>query len=445
MTISDISQDLARYRTQVLQRGTWRIGKRTATKYITLHWNGPAVPDGRRSGHAGVMEQLRINTEWQTRRGWANVPSGADGLQYHFVVAADGRTYQTRDEAAKLWHCGHATGNNESLAVHLLLGRGQACTDAQWAAVVELLDWLRARHTIPLDCCVGHNHWRATECPGPDIQARLALYRAANGTSRAASVPAVLPAGIDRYIVENPQWGGDWLATVREGPSRTYPVAGTLKPGSEIFVDALKFDEQGQRLAGANHWAHMARIADMQADLGFVHVSQIRRNADAPAIDDLGFVSPPRISRALFARILRDAESPAAVEADAMYAACADEGIDPALLLAFFWHESTYGKAGLCAEHGLHNPGNVRTAMDESRGEQLDIAGRGLFFRFASWELGARDWGQRMRVKYGEQLGLATVRAATPVYAPASDNNDPGRYAEAVIAQVQAWQRLECG
>jgi hypothetical protein len=89
------------------------IGTRDVTRFITIHYNGPEVPGHRQSGE-GLMEQLQIDLRWQTQPGWSSVPIGADGLQYHFIIGADGEVYQTRDENAMLWHCGNKTGNDES-------------------------------------------------------------------------------------------------------------------------------------------------------------------------------------------------------------------------------------------------------------------------------------------------------------------------------------------
>lgn len=154
---------------------------------------------------------------------------------------------------------------------------------------------------------------------------------------------------------------------------------------------------------------------------------------------DFTFCHAPRISPAQFARVLDRGRSPAAPYAAAMYASCLLRGVDPALLLAFFQHESELGKKGLCAAYDLRNPGNVRRAVDASRGEQLDIPDRGPFFQFSSWELGAADWAERMRDRYTRRLGLATVRRALPVYAPTADHNRPDVYAEAVLSDVRRW------
>lgn len=147
--------------------------------------------------------------------------------------------------------------------------------------------------------------------------------------------------------------------------------------------------------------------------------------------DDLIFLSSPRISPDRFTRILFDAPSPAASEAAQCYAALIGFGVDPAIGLAFFQHESTFGRMGIASR--TKNWGNLRKggrATDEIRG----------FAAYSSWVDSAADWAQLIAQVYVRQRGLTTVRQALPVYAPSSDGNVPERYADAVIRSVLRWQ-----
>lgn len=150
---------------------------------------------------------------------------------------------------------------------------------------------------------------------------------------------------------------------------------------------------------------------------------------------DLTFISPPRISAAAFAAVLAAAHSPAAPEAAALYQIPASLKLDPAIALAFFQHESTYGTAG--AARQTLNWGNLRSGP-----RQLRV--QGGFAVYATWADGLRDWCDLILHRYVAQ-GLTTVRTALPVYAPSSDGNAPGRYADAVIAAVLAWQTRDPG
>jgi hypothetical protein len=269
MTERDVRADLARYRTETLKRGDWQIGTRSKTTAITLHWNGPAIPASRQSG-AGALEQLRIDTEWQTRPGWGGSPRGGDGLQYHAAIDSAGVIWHTRDPQAKLWHCGHQVGNAESLSLHLLLGQDQEPTDAQWRATVGLLEQWRERYRIPLARVFGHQEWALSECPGPGVMQRIRAYRA---TDAVPPPSAPRPPGLRRFVVDLPASAS---ATVRQGPSRAYAIASHLRPGARLWVDALLDDEAGEVIGGARQWAHMAAVPDVQGDLGFVHLSALK-------------------------------------------------------------------------------------------------------------------------------------------------------------------------
>lgn len=149
---------------------------------------------------------------------------------------------------------------------------------------------------------------------------------------------------------------------------------------------------------------------------------------------DLSFVNRPRISRTAFARVLADAGSPAASEAAAIYAALVARGLDPAVALAFFQHESSYGLKGIA--RSTRNWGNLR----KSQGRAARTA-KG-WAHYDTWAASAEDWGDLILGRYVGR-GLATVRAALPVYAPSSDDNAPERYADTVIKLVARWAAAE--
>lgn len=146
---------------------------------------------------------------------------------------------------------------------------------------------------------------------------------------------------------------------------------------------------------------------------------------------DLLFLSPPRISAAQFARVLAAAHSPASPDAPRLYAIPVRYGLDPALALAFFAHESTYGTRGRAVES--LNWGNLRKGQGRAYKVQAGFA----YYR--GWADSLEDWCSLI-VSYYIAEGLDTVRKAIPVYAPSSDRNKPERYIGAVLGLVAAWQ-----
>lgn len=234
----------------------WRIGARAATTSLTWHYNGPAVPFERQYGQ-GLIKQLQGDAAWQMRPGWGGTKNGAPHLMYHLVVAADGKVYQTADMLEILWHCAHADGNGSGLALHFPLGGDQEPTTAQLISGFRVSDALRARYQIPLNRTLGHLEWKhATACPGDTLMARLREYRAHLAP---AVVPTPTPAGLRRFLLTC-----DGKANVRQGPGTDFPIAGTLKSGTVVYVDVVKY--VGSKAA----WIHMAKVAHEQADLGFI-------------------------------------------------------------------------------------------------------------------------------------------------------------------------------
>lgn len=158
----------------------------------------------------------------------------------------------------------------------------------------------------------------------------------------------------------------------------------------------------------------------------------------------LTFQTAPRISQAEFRRVLeRGTElgrSPVAPFADECYQIIVGYGLDPAVALGFFAHESQFGLDGVSTKS--LNWGNVRTPYDPKRaaGTVQSASGHGEFVCFRSWQDGLRDWCERILNRYIKERGLTTVDAAIPVYAPSSDGNNEKAYIQHVERLVTRWQ-----
>lgn len=153
---------------------------------------------------------------------------------------------------------------------------------------------------------------------------------------------------------------------------------------------------------------------------------------------DYPILAAPRITLATFAEVLHAAGSPAAGAAAHAYAACRSYGVDPAVLLAIFQHESGYGRAGVATAD--HSWGNERTAPGY-------IQGPNGFVRFPTWEAGADDAARLLRV-YGKSAirpgtDTSTVRKLPYVWAPAADHNKPAAYGAALVAAIDGYRALE--
>jgi hypothetical protein len=149
----------------------------------------------------------------------------------------------------------------------------------------------------------------------------------------------------------------------------------------------------------------------------------------------LTFRSQPRISQAQFTRVLERFQSPCAPIAAECYAIIRSHGLDPAVALAFFGHESVFGTRGIAVE--TLNWGNVRAAFRPERAAGTHPRN---FVIFRTWQDGLHDWCERINERYINHRGLDTVEKAIPVYAPSSDGNNERRYIEHVNQLVTGWQ-----
>lgn len=162
----------------------------------------------------------------------------------------------------------------------------------------------------------------------------------------------------------------------------------------------------------------------------------------SPTSPGLTIVSPPRITDDTFISVLQQAKSPAAPLGPSLYAVCVGRKVCPAVALAFFGHESSFGKAGK-ARFTL-NWGNLRRGPRAYKIDYVngDTKG-GLFAFYYSWVEGLQDFCDLLRGPLYEGAGLLTVEAVVPKYAPSSDNNKPAAYIAAVTRDVTTWAAVD--
>ena len=149
----------------------------------------------------------------------------------------------------------------------------------------------------------------------------------------------------------------------------------------------------------------------------------------------------PRISQQAFAQILQrgvgGGASPAAPFANELYDIIVGNGLDLAVTLAFFVHESQFCTTGVCANQDTKNWGGRRRAFKQQRG--IGRARRAPLRGYASWPDSVRDWCELILYGYVNK-GLDTIEKVVLVYAPRSDGNVPESYINTVRRMVAAWQ-----
>jgi len=149
---------------------------------------------------------------------------------------------------------------------------------------------------------------------------------------------------------------------------------------------------------------------------------------------DGAIMHAPSVSVAAIRAALQAAGSPAL---DAAYADHKDAaeyiwdsgrvlGVDPAVVMAIFQHESAFGTRGMARQ--TRSVGNIRPLPG-----QPQINGYRLY---ASWQQGIDDCYRLLR-SYAAN-GAGTIPQAIPVWAPPSDNNDDSAYIASVLDTMSA-------
>lgn len=121
----------------------------------------------------------------------------------------------------------------------------------------------------------------------------------------------------------------------------------------------------------------------------------------------------PTITAATINRILCQNKSPACNTGQSLYSLGLKYGINPAVALAFFNEESTYGRFGVATV--THGMGNIRCTPGYKC-----ISG---FRAYRSWAQGYQDWYRLIRNLYINSWRLTTIPQIVARYAPSSENN----------------------
>lgn len=164
-----------------MPRAKWSIGTRSATLFFTIHYNGPSVKAA--GNPAGEIAQLQFDAAYHMRPGALGSPIGGDGIQYHGATLSNGINLQLRDWLAKLWHCGNATGNAQSVAWHIPIGGTQQPTNAQLHQLYNVvIPAFQREYRFVYTNVKGHREWKQTDCPGIPLFNSLMDWRANHAT-----------------------------------------------------------------------------------------------------------------------------------------------------------------------------------------------------------------------------------------------------------------------
>ncbi|WP_160146033.1 glucosaminidase domain-containing protein [Dictyobacter aurantiacus] len=152
--------------------------------------------------------------------------------------------------------------------------------------------------------------------------------------------------------------------------------------------------------------------------------------------DGFTVVGDPTISAQQINAILAYYHSPAAGKGQVIYDLGVRYHIDPVVALAFFHHESSFGRAGE-ASH-THSPGNLRCIPDHPCVDKQ----RGGYAQFASWEDGFDAWYKLIHDLYVGQWKLTTVNQIISRYAPVKNPRDAAHrnYVTFINRDIALWR-----
>lgn len=250
-----------------------------APSWLTLHYNGPSVAGA--GNPIAERAQLVADANYHINKIWGYdndlTPIYGHRIMYDYAVLSDGVVLDLGDPHDLLFHCGNATGNRRSRAVHVPVGGAQDVTDRQWAGVVRLYEALAQDFAwAGRSCLVGHCEWpRAigslpivrndayhvqpgqSQCPGAHVMDRVIDYRTARPS----------PTRLTFHIRADVP-----VANVRTAPTTASTIAAwqqqpyRLKAGDEVIADAIV---TGVAVGTERRWVHLAN------QLGFVHWSLV--------------------------------------------------------------------------------------------------------------------------------------------------------------------------
>jgi hypothetical protein len=139
------------------------------------------------SGRSGETDPVAIQKKHMDKNGW-------DDVGYHFMVAPGGTIYEGRRLVYKGSHTELA--NTKKIGI-LVMGNfhkefwglfGNTPTASHLQVVNKLVNWLKELFPT-LECLGGHQDWKATECPGSELYAKLGDIRTATALGGPMCIP----------------------------------------------------------------------------------------------------------------------------------------------------------------------------------------------------------------------------------------------------------------
>jgi len=255
------------------------------------------------------------------------------------------------------------------------------------------------------------------------------LTVAAGAMAAAPSAAAPALSAAPGQAVARVGTGGGTTEGIRTGAQAAPGVSGAFIHSAVVVPVALKHGTTGTTTARAAVVVAAGRTSVLSFHLPPVGLIGDRARGALATNQDGDIMHAPSVSVTAIRDALQAAGSPllSATFADQKDAAeyIWDEGrvlgVDPAVLMGIFQHESGLGAQGMARQ--TNSIGNIRPV-----GNQPQLAGYRLY---SSWQEGIDDCYRLLRSYV--RGGATTVASAIPVWAPPSDNNDDSAYISSVL------------
>jgi N-acetylmuramoyl-L-alanine amidase len=226
----------------------------------------------------GVVVHETASPNPDNPAGTLNYNLSADvGSSYHDLIGRDGVCYRYLDPdryvawhagvKTKIWVDGHEYTGGEVNAFFLgieLDGKcdGTPATDAQLSTMTMLLNQYGDRYGFTRDSAHLIMHSTAVAPIDPSYRSDARCTTIADLVTGCQAPPLTLATYERRYRVRYNR------SVVRQGPARSFPIAGYLNAGHEFWADSLKF---GERIEGDDRWIHASSGA------GFISATAVEQ------------------------------------------------------------------------------------------------------------------------------------------------------------------------
>lgn len=152
-------------------------------------------------------------------------------------------------------------------------------------------------------------------------------------------------------------------------------------------------------------------------------------------------VGKQTLSASFINQVLAAYGSPASGKGQQLYDLGVKYDIDASFALAFFQHESTFGKFGEATT--TLSLGNLRCIPDaacvNTTGQPCQPK-QSCYASFVTWDAGFEAWYRLIRLLYVNQWHLMTIEQILPRYAPTADHNDEAAYISSVEHSIDLWR-----